>query len=69
VRALHAEDREACVARAAELLTVEEINHANTVIALFCFYNAFVDLHGVDDQTPEAYEASGRRLSTVGYRQ
>lgn len=61
-------DREARVKLAAESLTVEEINHANTVIALFCFYNAFVDLHGVDDQTPEGYAASGQRLATHGYR-
>lgn len=50
------------------MLSVEEINHASTVIALFCFYNAFVDLHGVDDQTAEAYAASGKRLATQGYR-
>jgi len=56
------------VRRAAEVLTVEEVQHANTVIALFNFYNAFVDLHGVDDQTPDAYLASGKRLANHGYR-
>ena len=68
VNALHAEDREPLVKRAAEVLSVEEVQHANTVIALFNFYNAFVDLHGVDDQTPEAYLASGKRLANHGYR-
>jgi len=37
------------------------------VIALFNFYNAFVDLHGVDELSDEGYAASGMRLSTVGY--
>jgi len=37
------------------------------VIALFNFYNAFVDLHGVDELSGEGYAASGMRLSTVGY--
>lgn len=48
-------------------LTADEIYHANSVIALFNFYNAFVDLNGVDPLTPEGYEASGVRLSTLGY--
>lgn len=68
VGALHVEDREPAVRQAAAVLTVEEVHHANTVIALFNFYNAFVDLHGVDDQTPEAYAVSGKRLATGGYR-
>jgi hypothetical protein len=37
------------------------------VISLFNFYNTFVDLNGVDELTPEGYEASGVRLSTQGY--
>jgi hypothetical protein len=37
------------------------------VIALFNFYNTFVDLTGVDELTVQGYEASGIRLSTVGY--
>jgi hypothetical protein len=37
------------------------------VIALFQFYNTFVDLNGVDPLSPEGYEASGVRLSTQGY--
>jgi hypothetical protein len=52
---------------AARVLTVDEIYHANTVIALFNFYNKFVDLNGVDELTPEGYAASGERLSTHGY--
>jgi len=37
------------------------------VIALFNFYNTFVDLNGVDELTPAGYEASGVRLSAQGY--
>lgn len=37
------------------------------MIALFNFYNKFVDVNGVDDLTPAGYEASGVRLSTMGY--
>jgi hypothetical protein len=59
--------RRTLVSAAAAVLTVEEIYHANTVIALFNFYNKFVDLHGVAELTPEGYTASGVRLSTVGY--
>jgi hypothetical protein len=48
-------------------LSVEEVYHANAVIALFNFYNKFVDLNGVSELTPEGYEASGVRLSKHGY--
>lgn len=51
----------------ADVLTVDEIYHANAVIALFNFYNKFVDLNGVDELSPEGYAASGERLSTHGY--
>jgi len=37
------------------------------VISLFNFYNAFVDVNGVNELSPEGYEASGKRLSTQGY--
>jgi hypothetical protein len=37
------------------------------VIALFNFYNTFVDVNGVDEMSAEMYDASGVRLSTVGY--
>jgi len=37
------------------------------VIALFNFYNKFVDLNGVAELTAEGYQASGVRLSTHGY--
>ena len=39
----------------------------NMVISLFNFYNAFVDVNGVKELSPEGYEASGKRLSTQGY--
>jgi hypothetical protein len=51
----------------AATLTADEIYLATMVIALFNFYNAFVDLHGVDELSAEGYAASGVRLSTAGY--
>ena len=59
--------RGAIVARAAEVLTTDEVYLASMVISLFNFYNAFVDLNGVDELSAEMYDASGVRLSTVGY--
>jgi len=55
------------VLRAAEVLTPDEIYLASLVISLFNFYNTFVDLNGVDELSAELYDASGVRLSTVGY--
>jgi hypothetical protein len=55
------------VLRAAEVLTPDEIYLASLVISLFNFYNTFVDLNGVDELSAELYDASGIRLSTVGY--
>jgi hypothetical protein len=55
------------VARVAEVLTSDEVYLASMVIALFNFYNTFVDLNGVDEMSAEMYDASGLRLSTVGY--
>ena len=52
---------------AARTLGADEIYHASSVIALFNFYNTFVDVNGVDELTPDGYEASGVRLSTHGY--
>ena len=40
---------------------------ASMVIALFKFYNAFVDLNGVAELSEAGYAASGRRLCTQGY--
>ena len=59
--------RETIVARATEVLTTDEIYLASMVIALFNFYNTFVDVNGVDEMSAEMYDASGVRLSTVGY--
>lgn len=59
--------RRALVVAQAATLSADEIYHASSVIALFNFYNAFVDLNGVDELTREGYEASGVRLSTHGY--
>ena len=59
--------RGAIVTRAAQELTTDEVYLASMVISLFNFYNAFVDLNGVDEMSAEMYDASGVRLSTVGY--
>ena len=59
--------RRALVMEAAEILSPDEVYLASMVIALFNFYNTFVDLTGVDELTAQGYEASGVRLSTVGY--
>jgi hypothetical protein len=61
------DERSRAVQGVAAVLTVDEIYHANTVIALFNFYNSFVDLNGVDPLTHDGYQASGVRLSTHGY--
>jgi len=37
------------------------------VVSLFQFYNSFVDLNGVAELSTEGYEATGVRLSTIGY--
>jgi len=47
------------VLRASDVLTPDEVYLAGMVIALFNFYNTFVDLNGVDELTPQGYEASG----------
>ena len=59
--------RRALIEAAAEVLSADEVYHANSVVALFNFYNKFVDLNGVDELTAEGYAATGVRLSTVGY--
>lgn len=59
--------RRRVVTAVADTLSPREIYHANTVIALFNFYNTFVDLNGVNELSAEGYEASGVRLSTQGY--
>jgi hypothetical protein len=59
--------RGSIVTRAARELTTDEAYLASMVISLFNFYNAFVDLNGVDEMSAEMYDASGVRLSTVGY--
>lgn len=46
----------------------EAIYDAVTVCALFNFYNRWVHGAGVCDVPPEIHEATGRRLSLLGYR-
>jgi alkylhydroperoxidase family enzyme len=52
----------------AEGWTEEAIYDAITVCALFKFYNAWIDATGVHDMPAAAYEMSGKRLATQGYR-
>ena len=59
--------RRAASERASITLSPDEMYLASMVIALFNFYNTFVDLNGVDELTAQGYEASGLRLSTQGY--
>jgi len=61
------EERKSAMRAVAQVLSADEIYLATMVIALFQFYNAFVDLNGVAELSAEGYEASGLRLSTHGY--
>lgn len=45
----------------------EALYDAFTVVALFRFYNTWVDAAGVCDLAVEDYAASGRRIATQGY--
>lgn len=45
----------------------EALYDAITVVALFQFYNAWIDATGVHDMSAPAYEMSGQRLATTGY--
>ena len=47
----------------------EALYDAFTVVALFQFYNAWIDTTGVGDMPAFAYEMSGKRLATQGYAQ
>ena len=60
-------NRREAMQRVAQTLTADEIYLATMVIALFNFYNAFVDLNGVEDLSAEGYTASGVRLASAGY--
>ena len=61
------ERRQGIAVAATTVLSADEIYLATMVIALFQFYNAFVDMNGVEPLSAEGYEASGVRLSTQGY--
>ncbi|MEP6998895.1 MAG: peroxidase [bacterium] len=47
--------------------TDEALYDAISVVALFQFYNAWIDASGVQDMPAFAYEMSGKRISTQGY--
>jgi hypothetical protein len=59
--------RQAAALEATTVLSADEFHLATLVISLFQFYNSFVDLNGVAELSAAGYEASGIRLSTVGY--
>ena len=45
----------------------EALYDAFTIVALFQFYNSWIDSTGVHDMPAAAYEMSGQRLATAGY--
>lgn len=47
--------------------TDEALYDAISVVALFQFYNAWIDATGVRDMPALGYEMTGKRLSTQGY--
>ena len=47
--------------------TDEALYDAISVVALFQFYNAWIDASGVSDMPAIGYEMSGKRLATQGY--
>jgi hypothetical protein len=61
------EERHPLVDAAAQTLGPDEFYNALSVIALFNFYNTFVDVGGVAELTQAGYDASGVRLSQHGY--
>lgn len=65
---LHDEqERQPVVEAAAAVLGPDDFYNALSVIALFNFYNKFVDVGGVAELTQAGYDASGVRLSQHGY--
>jgi alkylhydroperoxidase family enzyme len=47
--------------------TDEALYDAITVCALFQFYNTWIDATGVSDMPAFAYDASAKRIATMGY--
>ena len=47
--------------------TDEALYDAISVVALFQFYNAWIDATGVRDMPATVYEMSGHRIATQGY--
>jgi hypothetical protein len=65
---LHDEnDRRTLVDAAARTLGPDGFYNALSVVALFNFYNKFVDVGGVAELTQAGYDASGVRLAEHGY--
>jgi hypothetical protein len=61
------DERRALVDAAATTLGADDFYNALSVIALFNFYNTFVDVGGVAELTQAGYDASGARLAQHGY--
>ena len=62
-----ADGRRKLVEAAAKTLGPDHFYNALSVVALFNFYNKFVDVGGVAELTQAGYDASGVRLSRQGY--
>ena len=70
VDASHTHDTDArrrLVEAAGTTLGPDGFYNALSVIALFNFYNKFVDVGGVAELTQAGYDASGARLAEHGY--
>lgn len=61
------EDRRTLVDAAVQSLGADDFYNALSVIALFNFYNKFVDVAGVAELPQAGYDASGVRLAEHGY--
>ena len=60
-------ERRPLVDAAADTLGPDDFYNALSVIALFNFYNTFVDVGGVAELTQAGYDASAVRLAQHGY--
>jgi hypothetical protein len=61
--------RREMVKGASATLGAHTVYEANMVVALFNFYNKWIDLNGVAPLSPDGYAASGKRLAAHGYVQ
>ncbi len=62
-----ADERRILVDAAVQSLGPDDFYNALSVVALFNFYNKFVDVAGVAELPQAGYDASGVRLAEHGY--